>query len=71
MVERTVEFSVTRFKKGFISADDDFELGWAGVSALGDVISVQGARIGEDYYNVTLKWRVSSQSFEIVNITPE
>jgi hypothetical protein len=66
--ERTVEFGVTRFEKSFISADEYMELGWAGLSALGRSINIQGARIGDEYYDISLEWRTSSQKFEITSI---
>ena len=66
--ERTVEFGVTRFNKSFISEDEYIELGWAGFSALGRSISVRGARIGDEYYDISLEWRSASQNFEITSI---
>ena len=70
VVERSIEFGVTRFEKSFISADDYIELGWAGISGLGRGISIRGALIGEQAYDITLEWSTSSQKFEITSITP-
>ena len=70
-VERSIEFGVTRFEKTYISADEYVELGWAGLSALGKSISIQGARIGDAYYDIVLEWRTSSQNFEITSIDPK
>ena len=67
-VERTVDFEVIRFDESFVSADDYFELGWAGISALGKSISIYGASIGEARYHVVLQWRDSTQGFEIIRI---
>jgi len=67
--ERDVEFGVTRFQKGFISADDIIELGWTtDISALGQRITIRGATIAEGRYDITLEWRTSSQAFEITSI---
>ena len=70
VVERSVEFGVTRFEKSYISVDDYVELGWAGISALGRGIDIKGAWIGEEMYDITLEWRSKSQRFEITSITP-
>ncbi|MEK9996374.1 MAG: hypothetical protein VW664_08600, partial [Halieaceae bacterium] len=71
VVERSVEFGVTRFEKSYISVDDYVELGWAGISALGRGINIRGALIGEQIYDITLEWRSESQGFEITRITPQ
>ncbi len=71
VVERSVEFGVTRFEKSYISVDDYVELGWAGISALGRSISIRGAWIGEQTYDITLEWRSESQRFEITSIRPQ
>ncbi len=67
-IERQVTFEVIRFEESFISASDDFELGWAGLAALGRTITIYGAMIGEHRYNLTLQWRASTQGFEIIRI---
>jgi hypothetical protein len=67
-IERQVTFEVIRFEESFISASDDFELGWAGLAALGRTITIYGAVIGEHRYNLTLQWRASTQGFEIIRI---
>mgnify|MGYP001997268099 FL=1 len=71
VVERSVEFGATRFEQSYISPDDFVELGWAGISALGRSISIRGAWIGEQTYNITLEWRPESQKFEVTSITPQ
>ena len=35
---------------------------------MGSTLSVREALIDGEYYNITLQWRTSSQSFEIVSI---
>jgi len=67
-IERTIDFEVIRFEKSFISATDDFELGWAGLTALGSTITIYGAVIDEHRYNLTLQWRTNTQGFEIIRI---
>jgi len=67
-IERTIDFEVIRFEKSFISAADDFELGWAGLTALGSTITIYGAVIDEHRYNLTLQWRTNTQGFEIIRI---
>ena len=69
--ERSVEFGTARFEKSYISPDDYVDLSWAGISALGRRISIQGAWIGEQTYNITLEWRPESQQFEVTRITPQ
>jgi hypothetical protein len=71
VTERSIEFGVTRFVKSFISAEEYVELGWAGITALGKGINIRGARIGDQSYNISLEWRVSSQNFEITSIEVE
>jgi len=71
VVERSVEFGVTRFEKSYISVDDYVELGWASISALGRSISITGAWIGEQTYDITLEWRPESQKFEVTSIKPQ
>ena len=66
--ERSVEFSVTLFHKGFIGPDDVIELGWAGMTALGKSLTIRGAAIDGEYYDISLEWRTSSQTFEITRI---
>lgn len=69
--ERSAEFGTARFEKSYIPPDDFVELGWAGISALGRSISIRGAWIGEQTYNITLEWRPESQKFEVTSIKPQ
>ena len=68
VTERSVEFGVTRFQKGFISANDTIELGWAGISGLGGGLTIQGAVIDGEDYDISLEWRTATQGFEITRI---
>ena len=67
-IERTIDFEVIRFEKSFIGATDDFELGWAGITALGRTVNIYGAIIDGERYNLTLQWRTNTQGFEIIRI---
>ncbi len=68
-IRRNVNFNVVRFDRGFIQPGTLVELGWSDVSALSDSITVIGAAIGGELYNLILEWRTSTQAFEIVQIT--
>ena len=68
VAERTIEFRVTRFHKGFIGQNDAIELGWAGMRGLGKSFTIFGAAIDGEYYNITFEWRTASQTFEITDI---
>jgi len=71
VAEQSTTFDVTRFHQGFIGPDDEFELGWAITNALGRTIRISGAVIANRRYNLTLQWRDSTQSFEIISIDPQ
>jgi hypothetical protein len=64
-LERVVRFEVTRFVSEFIQKGDAVELGWSGVIGMGDSLIIRDALIDGDYYNIILKWRTSSQKFEL------
>lgn len=66
--ERDVDFGVTRFQKGFIRKEDNIELGWAGISGLGKSLTIRGALIDGEYYDISLEWHTSTQGFEITSI---
>ena len=68
VVTRSVKFNVTYFDKGYLSASDVIELGWSNIQGLGDNISIEGARVDGEIYDIELKWRTKSQGFEIVRI---
>ena len=69
VVERSATFEVVRFDKSFIGSADSPNMDWSGVSAFADYITIIGARVGDDFYNLRLEWQTRSQSFEIVEIT--
>lgn len=71
VAERTIEFEVVRFDSAFIDREDMFELGWSRVTGLGDTLIIRHAAIDGKVYNITLKWRTSSQGFEITNIVKQ
>ena len=66
--ERGADFTVTKFHKGFISADDAIELGWTAISGLGKSIKIRGAKVDGEYYDISLEWRTATQGFEITSI---
>ena len=68
VVTRTTRFEATRFDKSFLDQSDTVDLDWSRVTGMGDTLSVREALIDGEYYNITLQWRTSSQSFEIVSI---
>ena len=68
VIERTVEFEGTRFNTPFLGAEDAVELDWSRVIGTGSTLIVRDARIDGEFYNIALKWRTSSQSFEISHI---
>ena len=68
VVTRSVKFNVTYFDKGYLSASDVIELGWSNIQGLGDNISIEGARVDGEIYDIEIKWRTKSQGFEIVRI---
>ena len=68
VIERSVEFIVTRFDEPFIFEEDLVELGWSNVYPMGRSLTIRGASIGEEHYNITLEWLTATQAFEIVRI---
>lgn len=66
--ERSVDFGVIMFKKGFLSAKDSVELGWAEMSGMGRSLTIHDVSVNGEYYDISLEWRTSSQAFEITNI---
>ena len=68
VVERTTQFEATRFNKSFLGPGDVVELGWSRATGMGDTLVIREALVDGEYYNITLQWRTSSQSFEIVDI---
>ena len=67
-IERSVDFEVTRFDNSFIGKEDSVELGWSRVYVMGETLNIRNALIQGKPYNITLKWRTSSQGFEIIDI---
>ena len=68
VIERTVDFEVTRFNRSFIRREDNVELGWSRLTGMGERISIRGALIDGHYYDIELQWQTASQGFEIVYI---
>ena len=70
-VTREHTFNVARFDKSYIGRQALIELGWAGITALGETVQIRGALIDGKYYNVTLKWVTATQQFEIQSVMPD
>ena len=67
--ERSATFEVVRFDKPYIGKADSPNMDWSAASAFSDHITVIGARVGDELYNLRLEWQTRSQTFEIVEIT--
>ena len=66
--ERSATFNVARFDMPYISPDNAPNLNWARTSSLVDFISISGADIGGESYNIRLQWQTRTQNFEIISI---
>lgn len=67
-VERASTFEVVRFSVPFLNGENTPNLNWSQTSSFSDSISITGADIGGESYNVRLKWQPRTQKFEIVDI---
>lgn len=66
--ESSSTFTVVAFNETFISAGQSVDGTGADVSMFGDEIDVRSVQIGDDTYNIKLKWRSAEQGFEIIEI---
>ena len=66
--ESSSTFSVTKFHKPFISASDTVNLSGGSCQMSGDKMSVAGALIDGQSYDMELQWRTAAQDFEIIEI---
>ena len=71
VIERTSNFSTTRFHKAYIPRADAVDLGWTVTDGLFDRIKIQHAYIDGLPYRITLKWNTVTQSFDIIEINPQ
>jgi len=46
-------------------------LQWSLVSGYADYISITGAQVGGKSYNIRLQWQARTQTFEIIDISPQ
>lgn len=66
--ERTSRFTVTRFDKPFIGANDVVSLDGAQCEVSDVQIWLKSASLAETLYDVRLEWRTATQGFEIIEI---
>ncbi|MDB2689186.1 M12 family metallo-peptidase [Luminiphilus sp.] len=66
--ERTSTFTVTRFNKPFIGANDAVSLDAAQCTVSDAQIWLQDASIAEMLYDIRLDWRTATQGFEIIEV---
>ena len=66
--ERTSSFTVTRFEKPFIGANDVVDLDAAQCDVSDAQIWLENATIDEGLYDIRLEWRTSAQNFQIIEI---
>ena len=67
-VDSTSAFSVARFDKPFLQADDQVSLADAQCSLSGSQISLQNALLDGEIYDILLDWRTATQGFEMIEI---
>jgi hypothetical protein len=66
--DSTSEFTVARFEKPFLQADDQVSLADAQCSLSGSQISLQDALLDGKIYDILLDWRTATQGFEIIEV---
>ena len=66
--EQSSTFTVVVYDKNFINSNEVVDLSDSSVSASGDEIMINGASIGQQDYNLKLKWRTAEQGFEVIEI---
>ena len=70
-IERSASFDVVRFDKPYISKEEAPDMRWSLVSGYADYISITGAQVGGKSYNIRLQWQARTQTFEIIDISPQ
>lgn len=70
ITERTSNFRTTRFNKPYVSSPS-VDLGWTVTDGLFDRIKIQYAYIDGMPYRITLQWNTVTQSFDIIEISPQ
>ena len=66
--EQSSTFTVVVYDKNFINSNEVVDLSGSTLSASGDEIMINGASIGQQGYNLKLKWRTAEQGFEVIEI---
>ena len=66
--EQLSTFKVVAYDKNFINSNEVVDLSGATCNLLGDEIKIRGASIGQQGYNLKLKWRTAEQGFEVIEI---
>jgi len=66
--EQSSTFNVVIYDKNFINSNEVVDLSGSTVSASGDEVMINGASIGQQGYNLKLKWRTAEQGFEVMEI---
>ena len=66
--EQSSTFNVVMYDKNFINSNEVVDLSGSTVSASGDEVMINGASIGQQGYNLKLKWRTAEQGFEVMEI---
>lgn len=66
--ERAANFTVTRFDKTFIGANDPVSLGAAQCEVSDAQIWLMDASVADKLYDIRLEWRTATQGFEIIEI---
>jgi hypothetical protein len=67
-VEDTSTFTVVGFDKPFIFSNEIVDVGDSAISADGDEIFLEDVTVGNQVYDLKLKWRTAEQGFEIIEI---
>lgn len=67
-VERSSSFEVVRFDRAYINKANTPNLDWSYTSGYDDYITVRGAQVGDQSYDLVLAWQTRTQTFEIVEI---
>jgi len=67
VTESSSTFTVASYHSEFFGADKPVNLGNALLNASGDELTVQGAKIDGQNYDLVLKWQVPSQSFQVIS----
>ena len=66
--EQSSTFNVVVYDKNFINSNEVVDLSGSTISASGDEIMINDASIGQQGYNLKLKWRTAEQGFEVIEI---